>query len=102
MLCLVLKVLSSPKLYVYNMAIWVVEFSCGGTKLERFLTKNQHTQSKLLSFENWCSGEAKCKRMPKFDIQSQFFMSKIIGIFLIFFFIEAHVLLLTLFENINF
>ena len=24
-----------------------------GTKLERFLPKNQHTQRKLLNFENW-------------------------------------------------
>ena len=29
----------------------------GGTKLEGFLPKNQHTQRKLLSFENWVSGE---------------------------------------------
>ena len=28
-----------------------------GTKLERFLPKNQHTQRKLLNFENWVSGE---------------------------------------------
>ena len=35
------------------MAIRVVEFSNGGTKLERFLPKNQHTQRKLLNFENW-------------------------------------------------
>ena len=41
------------------MAIRVVEFSNGGgTKLERFLPKNQHTQRKLLNFENWISGEA--------------------------------------------
>ena len=39
------------------MAIRVVEFSNGGTKLERFLPKNQHTQRKLLNFENWVSGE---------------------------------------------
>ena len=25
----------------------------GGTKLERFLPKNKHTQRKLLNFENW-------------------------------------------------
>ena len=25
----------------------------GGTKLEKFLPKNQHTQKKLLNFENW-------------------------------------------------
>ena len=29
----------------------------GGTKLERFLPKNQRTQRKLLNFENWISGE---------------------------------------------
>ena len=30
-------------------------FQEGGTKLERFLPKNQHTQTKLLYFENWFS-----------------------------------------------
>ena len=39
------------------MAIPVVEFSNGGTKLERFLPKNQHTQRKFLNFENWVDGE---------------------------------------------
>ena len=39
------------------MAIQVVEFSSGGTKLERFLHKNQHTQRKLLNFEFWINGE---------------------------------------------
>ena len=38
------------------MAIGVVEFSNGGggggTKLESFLSKNQHTQRKLFNFEN--------------------------------------------------
>ena len=29
----------------------------GGTKFERFLPKNQHTQRKLLNFENWVNGE---------------------------------------------
>ena len=28
-------------------------FKRGGTKLERLLPKNQHTQRKLLNFENW-------------------------------------------------
>ena len=32
-------------------------FQAGGTKLEIFLSKNQHTQTKLLKFENWCNGE---------------------------------------------
>jgi hypothetical protein len=39
------------------MAIQVVEFSSGGTKLKRFFPKNQHSQRKLLNFENWCNGE---------------------------------------------
>ena len=39
------------------MVIRVVEFSSGGTKLERFLHENQHTPRKLSNFENWCSGE---------------------------------------------
>ena len=42
---------------LYIMAIRVVEFSIGGTKLERFLPKNQHTQRKLLNFENWVNGK---------------------------------------------
>ena len=81
-------------------------FKPGGTKLERLLPKNQHTQRKLLNFENWC------QKMPKFDYQSQFSMSKIIGIWvsptLSHFFslkninLGAHFLLLTFFDNINF
>ena len=47
------------------MAIRVVEFSNGGTKLEIFLPKNQHTQRKLLNFENWVNGEV--SKVPKFD-----------------------------------
>jgi hypothetical protein len=47
----------SPKLrHAKTMAIRVVEFSNGVTKLERFLHKNQHTQKKLLYFENWING----------------------------------------------
>jgi cell division protein FtsW (lipid II flippase) len=38
------------------MAIRVVEFSNGDTKLERFLHKNQYTQRKLLNFKNWING----------------------------------------------
>ena len=36
------------------MVIPVVEFPIGGT---RFLSKNQHSQRKLLNSENWCIGE---------------------------------------------
>ena len=35
---------------MYYMAVRVVEFSNGGTKLERFLPKNQHTQRIILKF----------------------------------------------------
>jgi hypothetical protein len=43
---------------------------------------------KLPNFENWSNGEV--SKVPKFDFQSQFSMSKIIGIFLNFFFIEEY------------
>ena len=39
------------------MAIWVMEFSNGVYTLGRFLSKNQHTQRKLLNFEFWINGE---------------------------------------------
>ena len=74
------------------MAVRVVEFSNGGTKLKRFLPKNQHTQRKLLKFENWDNA-----KMSKFDFQSQFSSAKIIRIFLNFFFIEEYQFRSTLF-----
>ena len=39
------------------MVIRVVEFSNRGYKLEQYFPKNQHTQRKLLNFENWCNCE---------------------------------------------
>ena len=39
------------------MAILAMDFQVRDTKLVRFLPKNQHTQRKLLNFENLCSGE---------------------------------------------
>ena len=40
------------------LVVRVVDFSSGGgTKLERFLPKNQHTHRKLLNFEFWINGE---------------------------------------------
>ena len=48
----------SPTIFlIWVMAIRVVEFSSGGTKLDRFLHKNQPTQRKLLNFEFWINGE---------------------------------------------
>ena len=40
---------------LWQYRLW--SFQTGGTKLERFLPKNQHTQRKLLNFENWVNGE---------------------------------------------
>ena len=40
---------------LWQYGLW--SFQTGGTKLERFLPKNQHTQRKLLNFENWTNGE---------------------------------------------
>ena len=43
-----------------NSAVWqdgLWSFQTGGIKLERFLSKNQHTQRKLLNFEFWINGE---------------------------------------------
>ena len=42
---------------VHIMAVRVVEFQTEGTKLERFLPKNQHTLRKLLNFKFWINGE---------------------------------------------
>ena len=36
---------------VWQCRLW--SFQVGGTKLERFLPKNQHTERKFLNFENW-------------------------------------------------
>ena len=41
-----------------SMAVRVVKFSSGGTKLERFLHKNQPTYPKeIIEFEFWINGE---------------------------------------------
>ena len=46
--------------YILQYPIWqygLWSFQAGGSKLERFLHKNQHTQRKLLNFEFWINGE---------------------------------------------
>ena len=40
---------------LWQYGLW--SFQTGDTKLETFLPKNQHTQSKLLNFENCVNGE---------------------------------------------
>ena len=39
---------------LWQYGLW--SFQTGGTKLEIFLPKNQHTQRKLLNLENWING----------------------------------------------
>ena len=63
----------------WQYGLWV--FQTGETKLERFLSKNQLTKIKWLNFGSMAS----CQKVPKFDFQSQFSMSKITWIFLNFF-----------------
>ena len=41
--------------WLWHYGLW--SFQAGGTKLERFLHKNQPTQRKLLNFEFWINGE---------------------------------------------
>ena len=40
---------------LWHYGLW--SFKVGGTKLEWFLPKNQHTQRKLLNFEFWINGK---------------------------------------------
>ena len=46
--------------HVGLLTLWqygLLSFQAGDTKLERFLAKNQHTERKLLNFENWINGK---------------------------------------------
>ena len=81
----------------------------GATKLERFLPKNQHTQRKLLNFENWVNGEvSKSAKSPNLlTFKVNFLYQKSSESFSFFFSLKninlgAHLLLLTFFDNINF
>ena len=51
-------------IWQYEYGLW--SFHMGGTKLERFLPKNQHPQRKLLNFENWISGGLRCFQKSEF------------------------------------
>ena len=92
--------------FTYAMAIRVVEISNGGYKIRKILPKNQHTQKKLLNFENWVNwgGVKKCQNLTfKFN----FLCQKLSGCFSIFFSLKninlgAHISLLTFFDNIDF
>ena len=47
-------ILSNDTQALWQYGLW--SFQTGGTKLERFLPKNQHTQRIILNFENWTNG----------------------------------------------
>ena len=49
---------------IWQYGLW--SFQTGGTKLERVLPKNQHTQRKILNFENWVNGE-----VSKIDVKKK-------------------------------
>ena len=51
-------------------------FQKGGTKLERFLPKNQHTQRKLFNFENWISGGLRSFQKSEFKKSIIFIFSE--------------------------
>ena len=59
----VITVLEFSAYEIFKVQIWKVwkyglwSFQTGYTKLERFLHKDQHTQRKILNFENWTDGE---------------------------------------------
>ena len=71
---------------IWNLIIHgMYTFQGRGTKLDRFLAKNQHNQRKWLYFVNRCCEEM--SKSAKSDFQSQFSMSKIDGICFTTFFI---------------
>ena len=77
-------------------------FQVRGTKLERFLPKNQHTQKELFNFENWCYGEVS-KSASIWVSKSMFYVKNHWNLSCFFSInLGAHFLWLTFFDNINF
>ena len=86
--------------------LWQYEswsFQTRGTTLKRFLPKNQHSQRKLLNFENWVNGQVSksAKKCQNLTFKINFLCQKSSKFFSIFFFslkntnLGAHFLLLT-------
>ena len=85
---------------VTNIVIRVVDFSSRGYKLEKFLHKIQHTQRKLLNFENWCSVDCvEVSKSAKVSKSISYFKNNLSlkNINLV-----THFLLLTFFDNTDF
>ena len=53
--CVVLAAVATFSALKASMALPVMEFQDQGYKSRKILPKNQHTQRKLLNFENWNS-----------------------------------------------
>ena len=73
------------KYILWQYRLW--NFQTRGTKLERFLPKNQHPWRKLLNFENWVSGEvSKSAKSPNLlTFKVNFLFQKLSESFSIFF-----------------
>ena len=97
---------------IWGQPLWqygLLSFQAGGTKLERFLPKNQNFQRKILNLENWVNGEvSKSAKSPNLlTFKVNFLYQKLSESFSIFFSLininlGAHFLLCTFFDNINF
>ena len=79
------KLSSNLRLILWQYGLW--SFQTGGTKLERFLLKNQHTQRKLSNLGNWVSGEvSKSAKSPNLlTFKVNFLCQKLSESFSIFF-----------------
>ena len=87
-----------PVYELWQYRLW--SFQQRNTKLELFwlkinIPKGNHWILRI------CVALGRCQKVPKFDFQSQFSMSKVIGIFLIFLIEEgAHFLVTSIFKSL--
>ena len=72
---------------IWQYRLWC--FQVRDTKLERFLAKKQHTQRKLVNFENWYNGGG-VKNCQHLTFKVNFLCRKSSESFSIFFFIEEY------------
>ena len=60
--------------HLWQYGMW--SFQTGGTKLEKNLPKNQHTQRKLLNFENWINWGLRSFQKSEFEKSIIFIFSR--------------------------
>ena len=80
---------------LWQYGLW--SFQGGGTKLERFLHKNQHTQKKLSNFKFWING--KLLKSAKIRLSKSIFYVKNHLKLSQFFFIEEYQFRSTFFDS---